>query len=949
MTSIIDLANLGKEIGYEGQELADFIKEQQDNERESRARERERLDKEREKIDMEREKIKEEKEKLELELRYANVRRNLGDDIGGATAGHAHSGDDISWGSWTTKLIPRFDESDVGMFFRAFEKVASQLEWNKVSWAVLVQSVFKGKAQLAFSSLSDEDSQDYDKVKSAVLTAYQLVPEAYRLKFRNLEKKKETYLEFARSKCIKFDEWLRAAKIDCFESLREAILLEDFKNGLPAVIRTHLEEFNVTKVEEAAEAADRFVISHKLSEKNKSSNNSWSPRGKHYNRYKRGHDRRKDSPSKASASESEESKATSVTGSPKRGQGRGRQITCYECHKIGHIKSNCPTLKGNVSLIHQSNEVTNSKLLNDYGDYVWYGEMKSSESSADVHKVVMLRDSGATQSCVLRSALPKDFVCKGGNFVLLGGFPSSVTSCSLEDLYINSVQCKGLHKFAVADILPVDGVQVVIGNDIAGTKAMYIDKAGYSGLPSDTVEVSSRPVCVMTRSHTKADVFDDDNIDLGDLDLDNLPEVKVGNKVVKCNSSERLGVDVLPSREELSDEQKNDLSLKSCVDDAVVWDGEVENLDLSKGAFVNDNGLIYRLSRPLVSPSNEDSNIKKELLIPKCHRELILKEAHEGPWGGHLGISKTLNNVRRNFYWPTVKKDVVRHCKSCHVCQVVGKPNETVPKAPLFPIPAVSEPFSEILIDIVGPLPKSSSGMEYILTIMDRTTRYPEAYPMRKIKSTKVLECLTEFFSRYGIPRVLQSDRGTNFTSRVFANRMKEWGITHVFSSPYHPESQGALERWHSTFKSSLHKYCLDNASKWDVNIPLVLFALRAAPSESLGFSPFEMVFGHNVRGPLDVIRDHWEGVSEKKNLLAYVSDFKEKLREICDWANNLLQAQHKMKLRYDVKSKNREFKEGDLVLVLLPIPGTFKAKYTAPGKILRKINELNYEVQLPD
>ena len=181
----------------------------------------------------------------------------------------------------------------------------------------------------------------------------------------------------------------------------------------------------------------------------------------------------------------------------------------------------------------------------------------------------------------------------------------------------------------------------------------------------------------------------------------------------------------------------------------------------------------------------------------------------------------------RIFSLSTIKKDVVRHCKSCHVCQVVGKLNETVPKAPLLPIPAFSEPFSEILIDIVEPLPKSSSGMEYILTILDRTTRYPEVYPLRKIKSSKVLDCLVDFFSRFGLPRLLQSDRGSNFTSKLFADRMKEWGINHVFSSPCHPESQGSLERWHSTFKNALNKYCIDHTNKWDSDIPLVLFALR--------------------------------------------------------------------------------------------------------------------------
>ena len=85
---------------------------------------------------------------------------------------------------------------------------------------------------------------------------------------------------------------------------------------------------------------------------------------------------------------------------------------------------------------------------------------------------------------------------------------------------------------------------------------------------------------------------------------------------------------------------------------------------------------------------------------------------------GHLGINKTYHKIINHFYWPGLKSDVSRFCKSCHTCQMVGKPNQTIPKAQLQPIPPFDEPFSRILIDCVGPLPRTKSGNEYLLTIM---------------------------------------------------------------------------------------------------------------------------------------------------------------------------------------------------------------------------------------
>ena len=155
---------------------------------------------------------------------------------------------------------------------------------------------------------------------------------------------------------------------------------------------------------------------------------------------------------------------------------------------------------------------------------------------------------------------------------------------------------------------------------------------------------------------------------------------------------------------------------------------------------------------------------------------------------GHLGINKTYHKIINHFHWPGLKSDVSKYYKTFHTCHMVGKPNQTIPKAQLQPIPAFDEPFSRILIDCVGPLPQTNSGNEYLLTIMCTSTRFPEAIPLRNIRTKSIVKVLIKFV---GLPKSFQFDQGSNFMSGIFQQVMHELGIKQYRSSAYHPESQG--------------------------------------------------------------------------------------------------------------------------------------------------------------
>ena len=184
------------------------------------------------------------------------------------------------------------------------------------------------------------------------------------------------------------------------------------------------------------------------------------------------------------------------------------------------------------------------------------------------------------------------------------------------------------------------------------------------------------------------------------------------------------------------------------------------------------------------------------------------------------------------------------------------EPNQTIPKDHAQSIPAFDEPFSKIIIDCVGPLPKTKSGCQYLLTIMYAFTRFPEAIPLRNIKSKTIVKALAKFFTFVGIPRYVQSDKGSNFMSGIFQQVMYELSIKLYKSSAYHPESQGALERFPQTLKNMIRSYCFDTENDRDKGIHLLLFAAMESVQESLGFSPFELVFGHTVRGPLKLLKE---------------------------------------------------------------------------------------------
>jgi len=198
------------------------------------------------------------------------------------------------------------------------------------------------------------------------------------------------------------------------------------------------------------------------------------------------------------------------------------------------------------------------------------------------------------------------------------------------------------------------------------------------------------------------------------------------------------------------------------------------------------------------------------------------------------------------------------YIRTFDVYQRLGKGGKPAP-APLYHLPVIAEPFSRIAIDIVGPLPVCrDTGSRFILTIVEHCTHYPEAVPLVTYEAFDVAKANVSVFSHFGFARKILSDCGTEFMSQLTKVFLEEFGIKHFRTSPYHPAANGSCERFNGTLKSMLCAVAEDFPDSWDQTLQWILFAYREVPVETLGFSPFELLYGRSVPGPFSLLKDSW-------------------------------------------------------------------------------------------
>ncbi|GFX64675.1 retrovirus-related Pol polyprotein from transposon 412 [Trichonephila clavipes] len=294
-------------------------------------------------------------------------------------------------------------------------------------------------------------------------------------------------------------------------------------------------------------------------------------------------------------------------------------------------------------------------------------------------------------------------------------------------------------------------------------------------------------------------------------------------------------------------------------------------------------------------------------------------------------------------------KDVEEFVKTCDSRQRVGKPRDKA-KAPLKLVPIISEVFSKINIDAVGPLPVSTKQNRYLITSICVASKYPEAIPVENITSPNVIDSLLSIISRTGFPREIQSDLGTSFTSELTTTFFNKFGIKVARSSVSHPQSN-AVERVHRTIKRVIKALCVESREDWEGVLPLALFSLRTVAHESTGFSPTKLVMGKNLRTPQTLVYEEWmEEGNTSQSVVEYILQLNNRLKRCQDIAiTRMKECQLKRKTWYDRDAVERKFVEGDLVMVLATSKqNKLEVNWIGPGKVLSRISDTNYVIDLP-
>ena len=344
-------------------------------------------------------------------------------------------------------------------------------------------------------------------------------------------------------------------------------------------------------------------------------------------------------------------------------------------------------------------------------------------------------------------------------------------------------------------------------------------------------------------------------------------------------------------------------------------------------------------------------NISQEQLVaPKVLRKTILEIAHDNSLSAHMGIARTKERVLKEFWWPGIASDVRHHCRTCDACQKVKKSAGGI--APLGDMELITKTWSKVAVDLIGPIiPTSRKGYKYILTLVDTATRWPEAKPLKKIDAEEIQEALLGMFTTMGLPDEILSDNGTQFRCDLMAQVCKLMGITQRFSTPLHPQSNGMVERFNGTLKTLLIKASLEQPKDWEDHVQGILFAYREGKHESTGFSPFELMFGRKVRGPINILRNIFDGSNERiegQKPHEYLNKLRDRLRVSGTQASkNLKAAKEKQKLLYDRRARKREILVGSRVVVMKASAGSKlqRSRWHGPYKVIEKVGDCNYVI----
>ena len=869
-----------------------------------------------------------------------------------------------------TNRLPKFDErNNVDSYLSTFEKIAVTDGWPRDKWCAILHPLLTGKAQQAFDKLTIDEIGNYDMLKRMILQAYELVPEAYRKRFRTCTKRPmDNYTDFAQFLEQSLLKWLNSILNNMnYDRLLQVILLEQFYDRVSDDLKVYLMDKNFDNVMEAARKADEYITLHKLAKNGNANSNVH--KNSQFNR-----DNIRPNVNRVNNNNNATTSTNFNNHNYAKAQPEKNIIVCYYCKMPGHLQKDCFKRKQdnvkhvtyvqselNINACMQHNSKPVVECMND--------QSVAGETDKHVYPVcvygpkpascqVMLtcyRDTGANV-CILREgSVPLEYLTPLNRTIDLSGFYGGSNVSPVYKIKVESSVVKGEIVVAMAPSscnFPRN-CSLIVGEDygepyglLQGVVNPVITRQQQRA--QEAVQVMSPPVPVTDIHENEPTIISEkiDRVVNQDIDNEDLNEpfrLLFENEVAsEENVSEAIEREVTTTR--LSQLQRQDATLSQVFEELV----SLNESQHKQGYCINENGLLVRAIGDRLKGDQADKVI--QIIVPYNLRSKILKLSHAIPASGHLGVNKTVKRICKYFNWPGLRKDVKMYCLSCDTCQRVRKCGKPV-RVPMQLMPVIEKPFSRVSCDVIGPLNITKNGNKFILTVVDHATRWAEAYCLADHKAATISKCMCDFVSRFGIPDEILHDLGADFTSELFSVFLNYFGINQLRCSVAHPQTNTAVERFNGTLKNMLTAFVHDIKSDWDEGINYVLFAYRELPNEELGFSPFELTYGRDVKGPLAAVYNTWWESGEQK-ASEHVIDYMIKQRTFLENALSVVSNQRKIlqnknKLWYDKNARNKTYEIGDLVLVLQTQPGKpLSLHYTGPYKILSKTSQVNYLVE---
>ena len=416
-------------------------------------------------------------------------------------------------------------------------------------------------------------------------------------------------------------------------------------------------------------------------------------------------------------------------------------------------------------------------------------------------------------------------------------------------------------------------------------------------------------------------------------------EHRPGSQHRNADGLSRQPVQAVLLKEDLSKlvrETQNDTNLKLVVErlekkETCLPGDSKEVIGLLKQAatLVVRDGLLYR-----------DCDNKFQLVVPHSCRQELLRQMHASPAAGHFGRDRTLRRMRNAYYWPGMSSDVDLYCRACVECEI-SKPPKRYARAPLGTIKA-SFPFDVVAMDIMGPLPLSAKGNQYMLVIADYFSKWISIFPIpNQTAETVARVFVNRFVSHFGVPCQLHTDQGPCFESLLMKEICKLLGISKTRTTPYRPQSDGLVERANRTIKGALKTFITEkNVPVWDDFLPLLQLAYNSSVHTVTGFTPYYVLYGQEMRLPAHVLFPPPEG-GIPVNVPIFVKDLQIRLAEVASVVKTKMEQRFQLaKERYDQTAIQPDLKVGSYVwLKSVPPPGVspkFFRIWSGPWQVQR-------------